>query len=297
MLGKRLSESMSDIGDDLIADAMEYRAEKKRNVWLRVAAVAAVVALVIGMMAALWDGTEPGEQMGMPTVGTTVAPTELPTTLPEVPTAPTQGYELVKMSGVLKVYAYDMNGVDVSKMTTYELTEGVVSHPYEWTFAMNSLYGLPLTLRVEDELWKNQPLTFYVETEYGGYYGDIHNAKYKKNENDSVASLKDVNFGNAFEVENGETIFWTAKEIYAQSAEKGISPFEFLENIGNTIYTRIIIRCEDHIVGYAMVKITHSEGWYTASVVRSVFYPLVDGQFQQITEEYVRKEMQNSNML
>ena len=46
MLGKRLSESMSGIGDDLIADAMEYRAEKKRNVWLQVAAAAAVVALV-----------------------------------------------------------------------------------------------------------------------------------------------------------------------------------------------------------------------------------------------------------
>ena len=124
MLGKRLSESMSDIGDDLIADAMEYRAEKKRNVWLRVAAVAAVVAMVIGLTAVLWDGTEPGEQMGMPTVGTTVAPTQLPTTLPDVPTVPTesQGYELVKVSGVLKVYACDKENVSEEELKKYFYT-------------------------------------------------------------------------------------------------------------------------------------------------------------------------------
>ena len=293
MLGEDLSRVLSDI-DDAKIEAAAKLAPRARNAWRYVAAMAAAVAIVVAAWL-LWPEEEtPGAQLGTPTEGTTVTPTQ-----PDVTALPTetQGYELVKMANVLKVYAYDMNGLDVSKMTTYELTDGVVSHPYEWTFAMNSLYGLPLTLRVEDESWKNQPLTFYVETEYGGYYGDIHNAKYKKNEKDSVASLKDVNFGNTFEVENGETIFWTAKEIYAQSAEKGISPSEFLENIGNTIYTRIIIRCENHIVGYAMVKITHSEGWYTASVVRSVFYPLVDGQFQQITEEYVRQEMQNSNML
>lgn len=286
MNGEKISRCLDALPDEMVSEAMKpYR---PRSLGWHIVRIAACLAIVIGLTIALWPEEEtPGAQLGTPTEGTT-----------EI-TAPsaTMQKTFFAAPGILKVYAYDMNGVDLSKMTTYELTEGVVSHPYEWTFAMNSIYGLPLTLRVEDELWKNQPLTFYVETEYGGYYGDIHNAKYKKNENDSVVSLKDVNLGNAFEVENGETIFWTAKEIYAQSAEKGISPFEFLENIGNVIYTRIIIRCENHIVGYAMVKITHNEGWYTASVVRSVFYPLVDGQFQQITEEYVRQEMQNSNML
>lgn len=293
MNGEKISRCLDALPDEMLSEAM--RPYRPRSLGWHIVRIAACLAIVIGLTIALWPEEEtPGVQMDGPAATTAATPTQ-----PDVTALPTetQGYELVKMANVLKVYAYDMNGVDVSKMTTYELTDGVVSHPYEWTFAMNSLYGLPLTLRVEDESWKNQPLTFYVETEYGGYYGDIHNAKYKKNEKDSVASLMDVNFGNTFEVENGETIFWTAKEIYAQSAEKGISPSEFLENIGNTIYTRIIIRCENHIVGYAMVKITHSEGWYTASVVRSVFYPLVDGQFQQITEEYVRQEMQNSNML
>lgn len=51
MSGKRLSESMNEIGDDLIVDAMEFRVAKKRNVWLRVVASAAALALVV---AASW---------------------------------------------------------------------------------------------------------------------------------------------------------------------------------------------------------------------------------------------------
>ena len=50
MSGKFLSECMNEIGDDLIADAVEYRSQKKLHIWPRVVAAAAVLVLLIGML-------------------------------------------------------------------------------------------------------------------------------------------------------------------------------------------------------------------------------------------------------
>lgn len=66
MSGKRLSESMNEIGDDLIVDAMEFRIAKKRNLWLRAVASAAALALVVatswvvGKQLTYGPGTDPG---------------------------------------------------------------------------------------------------------------------------------------------------------------------------------------------------------------------------------------------
>ena len=279
MLGKRLSESMSDIGDDLIADAMEYRAEKKRNVWLRVAAVAAVVAMVIGLTAVLWDGTEPGEQMGMPTVGTTVAPTQLPTTLPDVPTVPTesQGYELVKVSGVLKVYACDKENVSEEELKKYELTDTIDS--YKTMIVPYTNFGgaaIPFVFSFPSNYFNNDDLKIEITTEYGHFYTtkdgkvDLHAQK--------------------ISIKNNEKIYWTHGSVDDAIVVYGDE---------GRFYADIIIWIENRIVGYGVVDfvfynpdVVGARPSFVTTGFTTMCFPMIDGKYQNVTEEDVWKEIE-----
>lgn len=280
MLGKRLSESMSGIGDDLIADAMEYRAEKKRNVWLRVAAAAAVVALVIGMTAALWpQGEEPGEQMGMPTVGTTVAPTELPTTLPDVPTAPTetQGYELVKLANVLKVYACDNENATEEELKKFELTDTIES--YKTMIAPYSqIYGgpIPFIFRFPEDHFAERDMSFYISVEDGWFFTEKDGA--------TGGLCKELRF------ENGDKIYWV---------NGSVSDAIELHGSGWRFYAHILIFADEEIVGYGIIEFAFYnpdiEGAIPTFVTEeftTVCFPMVKGEFQEVTEEYVWEQIE-----
>lgn len=263
MLGKDLSEALGDISDEMVEAAAGTGEGKKRGsvLWLRIAA--AVATLAILLTAALW------------------------------PRKTEDGY--ITAPGVLKVYAYDTtSGATIDDMVSYELKEGVVSHPYEWTPVMNSLYGLPLTFNVEDISLQGTEVSFDVEVGHGNFYGDIHNDKYKKQESDSAATLSSAYLGNQFTIDNGETIFWSAVDLYIEAMESGKEIQTLLDECGNVIYVDIIIRADDHIVGYAVMQITHEEGWYSASVCETVFYPRVDGVFQVVEEATIRQDMQKN---
>lgn len=281
MLGKRLSESMSGIGDDLIADAMEYRAEKKRNVWLRVAAAAAVVAMVMSWL--LWpQGEEPGEQMGMPTVGTTVAPTELPTTLPDVPTAPTtptetQGYELVKLANVLKVYGSGNKNADAEELKKYEMTDTIETYKTALV-PMSDNMGMPLPFlfKFPEEYYGDADISFYISPDYGYVHWDIDRFD---------------GFHNELKFENGDCIYWSYSSMREATSRFGSK--------GN-FYVNIIIYADDRIVGYGIIDFIFydlkTEESMLASFVTTGFttvcFPMVDGEYQNVTEEDVWEQIE-----
>lgn len=235
---------------------------KLRRAAIRVAAVAAAVAIFVTAM--LWPRkTEDG-----------------------IVTAP----------GVLKVYAYDITtGTDIHNMVSYELTESVVADTRAWTPIMNSLYGLPLTLKVEDPNYSNMDVAFDVSVSHGGFYGDIHSSKYKK-EDEVVASLDEVDFGSEFTVDNGETIFWNCPDLFDEAADKNINFYDLIEEIGS-IQVRITVRADSNIVGYGVLEIKSEEvGWFTASVVETVKFPQVNGAFQNVTADYVWQKIDESKL-
>ena len=264
MLGKRLSESMSDIGDDLIADAMEYRAEKKRNVWLRVAAVAAVVAMVIGLTAVLWDGTEPGEQMGMPTVGTTVAPTQRPTTLPDVPTEPAQK-EIIETAGVLKLYACDAKNVSGDNIEQYELSSDKPFLLALWNPLINaSNFALPLTFHISEDYFGTAEITFDICSEYGGFGqkpNDYENYRYQI----TLAEGNQLYFG-------GDSLWNAATDI----------------GEGKSFFADIIIYADGKVVGYGVISFCFKGATCYAYEFTTFCFPSVDGQLQDVSEEYVQ---------
>lgn len=278
MLGKRLSESMNDIGGDLIADAMVYRTEKTRNVWLRVAAAAAVVALVIGLTAMLWtDRTEPGEQMGMPTVGTTV--------VPSMPTTP-KGYELVKMMNVLKVYACEAKDMENVQLEEYLLIEGMgPSYKTMWSPILNLISsGITLTLVVDEESLMMHEITYDLSVNYGELSDSIYNIK-----NETGYDDKQV-WGKTHTAVNGETIRWDGDELYFDRPQ-GMSFEEILAEI-ERIHLDIIIKADGNIVGYAVLEMicTNTKMCvFHAALVDSGYFPKVDGVFQNVSEEYVRE--------
>ena len=262
MLGKDLSEAMGGIADEKIESAIHAYEKKvtRRNVWFRVASMAAALAIVL--TAAFWPRR-------------------------------TENGEIITAPGIMRVYGYDLgSGTEIENMIRYELTDSIMTGTKGYTFAMNSLYGLPMTLEVSDESLEGTKITLDVSVDHGGFYGDIHSEKYKTDKNDTVASLPDVDFGNQFTVDNGETIFWRTRELFEEANAAGIGCDDLLERIGNVIHVQILIKADDNIVGYSIIAIHYKEGFFTASVKETVSFPKVDGEFQKISEETVRDMMQ-----
>ncbi len=261
MNSKKFSQALEKISDELLLDALNVykRKENRKSRWIRAAAVAATVAILL--TALLWPGkTADGEPI----------------------TAP----------GILKVYAYDTTtGSRVEDMVRSELREGVVSHPYPYTMGMNVFYGLPLTLYIADDQLSGKTITFDVSVDIGEYIADNWNDKYKKDPNDITAKWDDIQLGKAFSVDNGETIYWSNEEILNKAISWPHLSVQAIIDSYDKIKTQIIIKADGNIVGYAVVMIRYDDGWYTATVPETVFYPLIDGEFQTITEKYVRQQM------
>ena len=119
---------------------------------------------------------------------------------------------------------------------------------------------------------------------------------------------------------------WTKN--YAENAKERIFPNQtkfwwnlsneeaayFLDPVMDVAYVRIIIHCEDHIIGYAVVRLDRlygrdwnplrSEGLppkdddeptscYFSTLVEAVYFPKVLGMYQPVSRRYVEKCMQD----
>ena len=279
MLGEELSRALSDISDDKIEAAANMVPKSRKHTWMRVAVCAAVVALVIGMTVALWpQGERPGEQMGMPTLGTTVAPTELPTTLPDVPTAPTEtkGYELVKLTNVVKLYACDKENASEEELKEYEITDAVDGYKVHWIEELDSYRGIRFALRLPDDYHEKAEIIFKLETSLGEYL-----IKDKE-------SGKRVSVGKTTEIGIGEIVAWRPEDDL-QSMKDNIDPGE--------IYLHITIYADDHIVGFGVIEMASNyildRSFYAVTLrrFRAVSFPMVDGEYQDVTEEYIREQI------
>lgn len=249
-----ISKAMGNIPDDMLLEATEIK--KKKSVGWVIFRAAACLAVVIGLLLAPLSGGGEGDFVTMP--------------------------------GVVKAYAYevkDEENVDFSKLEEFAFVENQMKPGQNmWNPLTN--YELAITPVVSEDDLQDYRITFEVSTEYGLLVGNYHNReKYK--------SYADAEMGKRANIENGETLYWEGHELNpdGESRYKGIEPGE------NTIYVELIIKADKHIIGYAIFEIVPVDGWgenaYTAVLVHSVYYPIVDGQFQTISEEFVRQEIEN----
>lgn len=76
----------------------------------------------------------------------------------------------------------------------------------------------------------------------------------------------------------GETIYWTTES----------------DNIIDIAYADVIVKVRNNVIGYAVIKITNPDGSpynYNATIVKSVAFPKVNGEYQKVTQEQVEKKL------
>lgn len=240
MLGKNLSEALSDISDDKIEAAANYTPKGRRQLWVRVAACAAVLALLV--TALLW------------------------------PTAPTtKDGEIIAVSGVVKAYACELEDVDINDLHKYELTDTVDSYKKVLVPYTNVMGGaIPFRLQIQEDYFGDAEITFRVSADYGWLFTQKDSKK------------------NELTVSNGDVMHW-----------RNGSMTEATEKIGHCgrFYVNVLILADDRIVGYGIIDFAFYsiEGVMPSFVTdgfTTICFPLIDGKFQDVSEEYVWEQIE-----
>lgn len=246
-----LSEALGAVPDDMLQEAMEVK--KRKPVGKVLFRAAACLAVVVGLLLASMGGG-----------------TDEPTAMP----------------GILKAYAYEVReqkNVDFTGLEEYIFVENQIKPGQNmWNPLTN--YELAITPVVDEEELQDYTITFDVSTKHGLLVGNYHNReKYK--------TYADAEMGKQATIDNGETLYWEGYEpcLDGTARRKAVDPGD------DTIYVDLIIKADENIIGYAIFAIVPVEGWdgnaYTGMLVHSVYYPMVDGQFQAINEAFVWQEI------
>ncbi len=176
---------------------------------------------------------------------------------------------VVTSSGFLTITAYAASSDEELVMQ-----EGIeLPVDYNWSLAMSSRPGLPLKLTTSE----HPNATFEVSVEGGTLF---------LWESNQISYLE-----SPFNAENGTTIYWTNL-----SRTNGNNFDRYSES---EAYISIIIREEENIIGYAVVQIYTNDMKnepaqnYSAKLLKSVSFPMVNGTYQKITSEYIATEIEN----
>lgn len=195
--------------------------------------------------------------------------------------APGSDDGIVTAPGVLKVYAHDLSANPENEIVLYELKEGGGIHPQcGWTYIMNMAYGLPLTFRLEEEEFADCELRFDISVNDGFFYGSI--SKYAI---EGVPWTESAFLGTDFFIENGEVIYWAEEPSPSRPLFK------------KPIYVDVVVKANGNIIGYTVIEILRKRGgefnqeFFVAQMNKTVLFPKVNGEFQNITEEYIAKKI------
>lgn len=223
---------------------------------------------------------------------------------------------IVTAPGVLKVYAYDIvdSMVDVSQLQSVELTEGAQSSWLGgWSVTNNMIYGLPVTFSVPEEDFGGAKITFAISTEGGEFFREL-NGEYGK------YYFGPAYLGQVFRLENHQTIFWWFLETDMKNWHEEYDEDKFQESIragldgkeptyiGPSLKgihyqgvtdVKVTIYADDHVVGCMLLQIyaddtSYPDGdaayggcHYFLRMVKSESYPMLDGEYQFVSAEYV----------
>lgn len=247
MNGETISRALNGLPEEMIAEAIQP-VRKRRPLWLRLAACAAVLALVIAG-GVLW-----------PSGG-------------GIQTAP----------GILTITVQAEDRTSESGFTIIQLEEGISApENRSWALVMNRSPGLPVSLSVESEDYPAEDITFNITVDHGAYI----NWKNKNNNNSYSIEYLPPEFTSSNHVQ----IYWNILSL-----DYPINDWYENEDY-DQIYTDIVIYCEDHIIGYAVLRFDRKYSEenvpllsYFSTLVESVTFPKVNGQFQPVTKEYVQE--------
>lgn len=182
----------------------------------------------------------------------------------------TEDGKIIAAPGILRVYATDLENPDLEELEKYELKEGIGGYgsyiPYS-----NLTRGIPLLFQIPDGYFGEAEVTFSISADYG-WFNDGGNGSEK-----------------ALAVKNGDRVWWTSGAL---------SEVQEIVDENGRFYGYVILYTEDMIVGYGVIDFYYFQPEddvppvFSAIGFSTVCFPLVDGKFQNVTEEYVWEQIE-----
>lgn len=225
--------------------------------WMRTLPwVLGVAVLLLAFGAVAWMILS-GPLTDIPTEPPTEDPTEAPTEDPTEPPA--------------------------TKLVRQEMQEGV-SFPdiYDWSPYMSGRSkGLKLAVELSP-MQEGAEITFEIEVNEGTLLQKpgwpIDN------------SWKQSVLFDHFTAENGKIFFWHPRIYWFDENDE----MHFEQNKVDSVYVDIIVRENENIVGFAVVKIwmvDEASLSYRPTVIKNVRYPMVDGKYQNVSQNTVQNDI------
>ena len=196
---------------------------------------------------------------------------------------PTQP-EIVTAPGILavKVYAKEENG---QGYITMELIEGVAAarkQENECVIDEKPMdpIGISVYLSIETEDFPVEEILYEVKVERGIYF-DYSSGEYIKN------------LHREFVCANPTFTSWHC--MFSEDPDPNARTNPEYDHV----YTDIIIYCEEHIIGYAVMRydrLYNEFGGttnYDPYLIASVLFPKQNGEYQSVTKEYVTEHIEN----
>ena len=273
MLGRDISEALGGIAEDKI-EAAAKAAGKGRNVWRSVAAVAAMVALVVAVFAVLPRVWEQEPQLGLPTFGVSGEQT-----LPTDQVLETMPQKFFAAPGILKVYSYSKVGATEEELKEHQITDSVTSYMPLWSPYINIICtGIPLLFQMPDDYFGDAKIRFEITADYGCFWTYIAGEEH----------LEQYYDDNNMTLDNGAYVYWDG--IDDQRA--------FIEKVGDggKFFVDILIYADEELVGYGVITMVYFESngisFCRMDRCKTLCFPLVDGEFQEVTNAYVAEQME-----
>lgn len=121
--------------------------------------------------------------------------------------------------------------------------------------------------------WPGYPITLVESSENAVFECTISEGRFTFN--------IDPGYGLTAVVKSGDTIYWQCFGY--------IIPFP----VATKAFVEIVLKIDYNITGYAVVKIYRAESdHYYGKLLKSALFPTVNGQYQEVTEEYVIKAIE-----
>jgi hypothetical protein len=176
----------------------------------------------------------------------------------------TEDGNIISAPGILKVYACDLETTSEEALREYELTENEFSWRAVWAVTIMDAhydvphFGRPITFQMPGDYYGTSEITFCVSSEMEGFCKETVLA-------------------------NGE-VFYLTKQV------DNMTKYNIWKKYAEQdFYLDIIIYVDGKIAGYGVMSfyMNGRNGYCYAYKCATVCFPMVDGELQDVSEEYV----------
>lgn len=177
------------------------------------------------------------------------------------------GGQIIAVPGVLKVYACDLEATPENEVQEHIFSEDSFLWRAVWAASIQDgdettpHFGRPITFEMPKDYYGSAEITFEISSTTEGF------------------CKKTV-------LKNGEA-FYLTKQVDV------LTKIRLMQEMGDKdLFLDVLIYADGRIVGYAVMNLyMHPDGYCYAYKCATVCFPMVSGEYQEISEEYIWQRM------